>query len=638
MLIKSIARIARFTLVLAVLNACLSTASSAQESTAPALENQLVANPSPYLALHGGDPVAWQTWGKAALALAKKHNKPLFISSGYFSCHWCHVMQTESYQNAAVAQWLNSHFIPIKIDRELESALDQRLMDYAQATLKTGGWPLNVFLSPDGLPLYAVLYQPREEFENILQTLAEAWPSHSARLADLAKKQRTAAAFPDAEPLLDAAKVRDLLATSVDYILGAADDLQGGFGEANKFPSVPQLFFLLEQQAVSNHQPSADFLRTTLDAMAAGGLMDQLSGGFYRYSVDPAWQIPHFEKMLYDNANLARLYLHAGNVLQEARYTAIAVRTLDFMLDNMVGDNGALLAAFSAVDAQGIEGGYYLWTQQALARQLNPNELAVFNATWNMNRPNDLEAGSHLRDAKSIAELAEVLEQPENTPNENNPKENVLQQTLASAHNKLLQARAQRILPVDDKYLAAWNGLALTAFSEAAQRLNKPKYRQQAKQIQSFIIADLWDGEQLSRGIAKGQTVGSAAIEDYAYVAQGLLAFSKLSGRQQDVQLAAAVLNQAWRRFYQNNAWNRADGSLLPAVDGVELMPGSASASPAAVIIQTSLALAAQHRKLGAQYQQQALSALNRGQATLRQQPFWFVSQLSAMQQAIAQP
>jgi uncharacterized protein YyaL (SSP411 family) len=617
---------ARLCVVLASLSGFSPLLLSAQEvPVSQSLDNQLVDNPSPYLALHGSDPVAWQAWDEEAIVRSKAENKPLFISSGYFSCHWCHVMQAESYKNAEIAKILNAYFIPIKIDRELESALDQRLMDYAQATLKQGGWPLNVFLSPDGLPLYAVLYQPKEQFQNILVKLAQAWVGNSAKIRDLALKERVPVTFPDAKPELDAPNVQNLVDATINHILSRADDFQGGFGSSNKFPSTPQLFFLLEQQQVFKSKRVDAFLRLTLDVMASGGMMDQLSGGFYRYSVDPAWDIPHFEKMLYDNANLARVYLHAGQILNEPRYTAIATRTLDFMIDNMAGDHGALVAAFSAVDNESIEGGYYLWTQKELGSLLNTQQLSVFNTAWNMDRRNELEKGNHLRNFKPIDQIAEVT----------GLTEEQVQTHLNAAHLTLLTAREQRILPVDDKFLTAWNGLALTVFAEAGQLLDNNTYQEQAAHIKTFILSELWDGKQLTRGLAKGQAVGSAAIEDYAYLAQGLLAYAQGTQQQEDYLLVDDILQQAWSRFYQNNAWSRADGALLPAVDGEELMQEGASASPAAVILQTSIALAAKQSRFSSKYQSKILSALNRGHNELTQAPFWFATQVSAMHKAI---
>ncbi len=623
---KNRARLVLRSCLLALLCIQYNSVLAQDTSSVGVLSNQLADNPSPYLALHGSDPVAWQEWGEAALARAKKENKPLFISSGYFSCHWCHVMQAESYKNEVVAKLLNDFFIPVKIDRELESALDQRLMNYAQATLKRGGWPLNVFLSPDGLPLYAVLYQPREQFQNILLKLTEAWVGNSARIRELALKEKEITQFPDSKPKLDAPNVQNLVDATINHILSRADSLQGGFGSSNKFPSTPQLFFLLDQQRAFRSKQVDKFLSLTLDAMAYNGMMDQLSGGFYRYSVDPAWEIPHFEKMLYDNANLARLYLHAGQIMNQPAYTAIAIRTLDFMIASMAGKNGALVAAFSAVDSDSIEGGYYLWTPKELASLLSDQQLTVYNLAWNMDRPSELEAGNHMRDLRPVTEIAKLLKLPPGKT----------RSTLTQAHERLLLARSKRTLPVDDKFLAGWNGLALTVFSEAAALLDRADYQLQADKIKHFITTTLWDGRQLTRGFSKGQHVGSAAIEDYAYVAQGLLAYANVSEEQQDYEQLDAVLAQAWSRFYHHNAWSRADGSLLPAQDGEEIMQEGSSASPAAVIMQTSLALATKKPELGAQYQNKSLSALNRAQTQITQAPFWFATQVSAMHEAIS--
>ena len=352
---------------LSVLLTAVTPVAAAEDGAAlPDLDNQLAQHPSPYLALHGADPVAWQEWGPEVLQRARRENKLILLSSGYFSCHWCHVMQRESYRDAEIAELLNERFIPVKIDRELEPALDKRLMAYAQATLKRGGWPLNVFMSPDGLPVYAVLYQPAEPFMGLLQRLEIVWQEQSARIRELALAERGPVSLPDSQPHVDPERAGTLQRLAVEAIMAMGDDLQGGFGQSNKFPSAPQLDFLLESLDDSRNPEVIDFLELTLDAMADYGMRDQLGDGFFRYVVDPAWDIPHFEKMLYDNANLARLYLKAGHVLDKPYYTKVARGTLNFMTREMANDKGVLYASFSAVDDRDVEGGYYLWKTQQL--------------------------------------------------------------------------------------------------------------------------------------------------------------------------------------------------------------------------------------------------------------------------------
>jgi len=590
----------------------------------PEMVNQLAGHPSPYLALHGSDPVAWQDWGPEVLARAKQENKLILISSGYFSCLWCHVMQRESYKNEQVADLLNQFFIPVKVDRELEPALDKRLMNYAQATIKRGGWPLNVFVSPDGLPVYAALYLPQPEFLGLLTRLTGVWKQQSERIRELALKEKELVSFPDAKPEIELSRASELRTRAIEGIMARADSLQGGFGQSNKFPSVPQLSFLLESLKDSRNPEVIEFLEVTLDAMSTLGMVDHLSGGFYRYVVDPGWDIPHFEKMLYDNANLARLYLQAGMILDRPDYTLVARETLDFMMNQMASEQGALYASFSAVDEDEVEGGYYLWRTEQLKEFINEAEYRVFSNTWDTERSEELEAGNHLRDARPIEEVAKSL----------GITEQQVKKSLESARQKLLIARSQRTLPTDKKLLAGWNGLALSAFSTAAKQLNDDAYRQQAQRIKTFIMQTLWKNDHLVRSLAKQRLVGSASIEDYASVAQGLYHWAKLSGTDEDYAQAKAVLAQGWKRFYSNNAWSYADGSLLPPADGEEILTEDSSASPSATLIQTTLALQQAGKLNDQQLYHTALSALNRGEAILRSNPFWYVSQIGAMQLA----
>ncbi|MCP4007926.1 MAG: thioredoxin domain-containing protein, partial [Proteobacteria bacterium] len=579
-------------------------------------------HPSPYLALHGGDPVAWQDWGPEVLERAKRENKLILLSSGYFSCHWCHVMQRESYKNSEVAEMLNNFFIPVKIDRELEPALDKRLMAYAQATLKRGGWPLNVFMSPDGLPVFAVLYQPQLQFLGLLTRLTGVWEQQSEHIRELALAEKTPLSFPDSDPELDSSLITELRALAVQGIMARGDELQGGFGQSNKFPSVPQLNFLLDSLAGSPNPEVIEFLDLTLSSMADNGMQDHLNGGFYRYVVDPAWEIPHFEKMLYDNADLAQLYLKAGQVLNDRRYTDIARTTLDFLIREMANKEGILYASFSAVDDKDVEGGYYLWQTDQLKTLLNDHEYRVFSEVWETERPNDLEEGNHLRAAKPVVQAAATLQLSETE----------ILSLLSSARQKLITERNTRILPTDDKLLAGWNALSLSAFAIAAKTLDEENYRTQAGKIKTFIMQRLWIDNQLKRSLARGQLVGSASIEDYAYVARGLFDWAQLTDEAKDYQQAEMVLVQGWKRFYKNNVWSYADTSVLPPAEGEEMLSEGSSASPSATLIKTTIALHKAGKLNDPTLYNTALSALNRGKAQLRRNPFWYVSQIAAMQ------
>ncbi len=298
------------------------------------LVNQLKNSPSPYLAIHWDDPVAWQEWSPATLELARKENKLLFVSIGYFSCHWCHVMQAESYRNAEIAAVINQGYIPVKVDRELEVALDAKMIAYARSTLGSAGWPLNVFITPEGYPLYATLYEKPDRFSDILTALSNEWKKDSAGLKAIAQKagavERTIKKIQPTAAL--AVNYRNQL---VQETLAQADLLSGGIDTPRKFPLSPQLAALLEIEERHHDPKLAEWLRLTLDQMIHGGLRDHLAGGFFRYTIDPDWRTPHFEKMLYDNAQLAMIYLRAARIFKNPAYREIAIETLDFMLSEM---------------------------------------------------------------------------------------------------------------------------------------------------------------------------------------------------------------------------------------------------------------------------------------------------------------
>ena len=590
--------------------------SLASANAAP-LENQLRQHPSPYLALHGDDPVAWQEWNAASVERARREGKLLYLSIGYFSCHWCHVMQRESYRNAQIARYLNEHVIPVKVDRELEPALDARLIEFAEKTRGMSGWPLNVFVTPDGHPLYATLYHPPEEFHKILVRIEQLWRNDRARLTTLARIEAVAPQGPG-KPEVNGAQARALADSVVAEALKAADSVQGGFGEQSKFPQAPQLAFLLAHFERKQDPRLKEFLLLTLDAMAINGLQDHLGGGFFRYTVDPSWKTPHFEKMLYDNAQLARLYRDAARVFGRNDYRHIANRTLDFMLRELRAPSGALIAALSALDDKGVEGGYYLWSAADLERLLTPVEREVYRLHAGMIDAAPFESGYLPLRTLPAAEIAARRKQdPAN-----------VEKQITSAEDKLRAARARRVLPRDTKELAAWNGLALVAFAEAAQATNDTRYREAAQAVRDFLAKELWDGKTLVRSRAHGKASGKVALEDYAYVTLGLTEWAALTGEARDVALAQAVASAAWNRFYGPKGFRLEESSLLVTETGQDVLSDGAMPSPSAVLAEASLRLAG---KTGDKVlRRQVLAALNSGNAAINANPFWYATPVAA--------
>ena len=583
-----------------------------------ALDNQLTNHPSPYLALHGADPVAWQDWTEATVTLARKQNKLIFLSIGYFSCHWCHVMQRESYQNTEIARFVNTHFIPVKVDRELDPALDTRMLEFVETTRGMAGWPLNVFVTPDGHPLYATLYLPPQDFLAVVRRLDELWTGNREQLLRLAQLAEAAPKGPG-KPALSPARVQTYAQQLVAEALTRADPLQGGFGEQGKFPMAPQLEFLLAQQARAPDPKLKEFLMVTLDHMAANGLQDHLGGGFFRYTVDPGWTTPHFEKMLYDNAQLARLYLRAARAFKRDDYAHIAARTLDFMATGLGDGSGAFIASLSALDDKGVEGGYYLWSEDELKKILTTDERATYRLAWGMQDAPPFEAGYLPISGLPVAQIAERLQQPPAT----------IEKTLTNSAAKLQAARARRVLPRDTKRIAAWNGLALAAYAEAARLTGNESNRATARAVRDYLMDTLWDGESLRRSDAGGKTLGKVALEDYAYVALGLLEWAELSGDKVDYAQAKAVTVQAWKRFYGARGWRLEERSLIQAETGQDMLTDGPMPSPSGVVADVSLRLAAKTDDKA--LRERALAALNTHHAVLQESPFWYATPVAAM-------
>jgi len=551
---------------------------------APGWCNALAGHPSPYLAMHGSDPVNWQPWGPEAIEQARREDKLLFVSSGYFSCHWCHVMQAESYKDPQVAAFLNRYFVPVKVDRELRPALDAYLIDFVQRTQGHAGWPLNVFLTPAGHPLTGITYLPRDQFMGYLRRLHGRWNQDRPRLKKLAAAAADALGQQTGtgHGKLTSGQARGYQKVLVARVLAIGDEMQGGFGHRAKFPSSPQLQALLNMQARQPRPRLAEFLRLTLDQMASQGLRDRLGGGFFRYTVDPDWQTPHFEKMLYDNLQLAEVYLTAGRVFDHPSYQAIGRETLAFLLKEMRSEAGAFIASFSAVDDHGVEGGYYLWAPATLREGLSEEEHAVVTLAWQMTGPPPFESGYLPVEGAEPQVIAARLGIPE-------PQ---VAARLASARLKLLARRAGRTVPADTKRLAGWNGLALGVLARTAQLPGGEAYREPARVLRDYLVNTLWDGKSLWRAREDGKPVGSASLEDYAYVADGLLAWAALGGKRGDYETARAVARQAWRRFHGPAGWRLAEAPLIPMETREPVVADGPLPSPSAVVLRASLGIA----------------------------------------------
>jgi uncharacterized protein YyaL (SSP411 family) len=591
--------------------------------------NPVLANDaSPYLQLHAGDPVHWRRWDSAAVDEARSSGRLLFISVGYFSCHWCHVMRRESFSDPGIARMLNSAFIPVKIDRELEPALDEHLNSFVQATRGYSGWPLNVFLTPEGYPLVGGVYLPQEQFQTLLTRVTQAWQQDRETLEKAAADAAGSLFSNDKEPValtLDRDHVEPILANFVKQSHDIADELGGGFGFTSKFPSVPQLRTLLLAESLTPDPKLRGFLVRTLQQMADKGLRDHIGGGFFRYTTDPKWLTPHLENMLYDNALLADLYLQAADILQTPAFVQVAYDTLDFMLAEMWRD-GAFAASLSSVDDKDVEGGYYLWDDATLERVLDDDERRAARLAWQLAGTPPFEQG-YLPIAGTdrgmiAAQLTIDSEQ--------------LDGLLASAGDKLRAERRARTLPKDTKQLTAWNGIALGALARAAATPGGTRYLAAARQLRDVIATELWTGSTLLRARGIGGDRGQGSLQDYAYATEGLIALARTTRSAADYALLREILIDAWQRFHTERGWRSTSDPLIPMLPPSPAMSDGPTPSPSATILAVTLETAALLKD--DRLREQAETAMGRSGPVLSEQPFFYASHVAVLARFVANP
>jgi uncharacterized protein YyaL (SSP411 family) len=484
------------------------------------MANRLANETSPYLLQHAHNPVDWYPWGPEALERAKTDDKPIFLSIGYAACHWCHVMERESFEDAATADDLNRDFVAVKVDREERPDLDQVYMSAVQAMTGQGGWPMSVFLTPDGKPFYGGTYFPPQEahglpaFRQLLAGVARAWRDQrpellaaGSRLVDALVKQQAVGTPADA-----VAPTRELLDTATAAIEASFDARNGGWGGAPKFPQPMTIEYLLRRAATTEDPRPLAVARRSLDAMADGGIHDQLGGGFHRYSTDAIWLVPHFEQMLYDNAQLARVYTHAYALTRDRRYAGVAAGTLDYMIRELQRDDGTFAASQDA-DTRGVEGKTFTWTA-ALIRATLADDADAFLEAYGVSEHGNWEHTNI---------LSRVV------PSTGDPD---AEARLAASRSRLLELRHGRPQPArDDKALAAWNGLAIGAFADGARWLpGGDGYLAAATDAAVSIVAGLLrpDG-RLGRSWKDERATGAGVLEDYAHLADGLLALYEAS-------------------------------------------------------------------------------------------------------------
>jgi len=537
--------------------------------------NRLAGEHSPYLLQHADNPVDWFPWGEEAFDKARRENKPIFLSIGYSTCHWCHVMAHESFEDAGVAAALNASFVPIKLDREERPDVDRVYMQFVQATTGSGGWPMSVWLTPDLKPFYGGTYFPpssrwgRPGFVDILGEIAKVWGAEPDKIQQSAEAMtvqlRGVAAVPATTFIPGAAALDRITSQFRDMF----DHVNGGFGQAPKFPRPSEMLFLLRDYARTGNNDARDMALLTLRAMAYGGMRDHIGGGFHRYSVDEQWRVPHFEKMLYDQAQLVIALLEASQASGDAFYAAVAEDTLQYVMREMTDEAGGF---FSAEDADSVppehagephphatEGAFYLWTADEVDALLGA-DAAIVKARFGIeptgNAPQDPQqefVGKNLLyTAQSIEQIAR---QTGKSPDE-------IENVVAAARMKMFAARMSRPRPhLDDKVLTAWNGLMIAAFARASRVVapgaSRASYLQAARTAASFIRDRMWNASTrtLLRRYRRGEASIEAYAEDYAYLIYGLLDLF-----QADADVQWLTWAQALQRRQDELFWDDAEG------------------------------------------------------------------------------
>ncbi len=528
------------------------------------MPNRLANASSPYLLQHQTNPVDWQEWGSEAFAEAAERDVPVLLSVGYSACHWCHVMAHESFEDDETALYLNEHFVSIKVDREERPDVDRIYMDAVTATTGRGGWPMTVFLTPDAKPFYAGTYFPNEQrhgmpsFMDVLRAIDDAWThrrdgliSQSDEITRLISNRSTVSVVTPSAGQIELA---------VDSIAATFDPSNGGFGRAPKFPQPSTLEFLLRFGVLRPDSDRASkalaMVETTLDQMARGGIYDHLEGGFARYSVDDRWLVPHFEKMLYDNALLARLYLRAWQVLGQPWMLETARETLDYLARDMIDPSGGIHSAEDA-DAEGREGSFAVWTWDELAEILGP-DLDAGAALYGATPTGNFEGSNILHLPDPMADIAERL----------GVAESELWDLKRRVDDLLREQRSTRVRPGrDDKVVTAWNGLALRAFAEAGAILGSERYLSVAEGIAAFLTGPVLSGDRLLRSWRQGKGGPEGFCDDYAASAIGLFALYQATGEERWYRHAERITRVMIERF-----GDEAGGFFATAVDAAPLI------------------------------------------------------------------
>ncbi len=505
--------------------------------------NKLIAESSPYLLQHAHNPVDWYPWGEEALKKAKEEQKLIIVSVGYAACHWCHVMEHESFEDTTVANVMNKYFISIKVDREERPDIDQVYMDAAQLMTGQGGWPLNVICLPDGRPIYAGTYFSKQNWLKVLKGVHNFYEKNPEKAHEQAQKVQDGVAQMSilAAPEQTGLEVNVLAKAAKDWV-NSYDEKKGGRKGRMKFPMPVSLEVLLEYGVLYKNEDAKNAVLTTLNSMAYGGIYDQIGGGFARYSTDPDWHVPHFEKMLYDNGQLLSAYSKAYKLTANPLYKQVVEKTISFCQRELYNGKGAFYSSLDA-DSEGAEGKYYVWTKNEIVSVIGGNQQNYLDY-YDISEKGNWEGKNVLRIVTPLNDFC----------NQRNLDTATFKQLLNSHNQALLKVREQRVHPgLDDKILTSWNALMVSGLADAYEALGNENYREVALNTGNFIWHTMWDGKVLHRNFKEGKVTINGFIEDYAAAIQAFIKLYQISFDEAWLTRADTLMQVAFKNYFNHD-------------------------------------------------------------------------------------
>ena len=607
-----------------------------QAGTAESLEftNHLINESSPYLLQHAHNPVDWYPWGEEAFARARRENKPVLLSIGYSACHWCHVMAHESFEDEEIAQLMNENFVNIKVDREERPDLDHIYMNAVQMMTHHGGWPMTVFLTPDAVPFYGGTYFPPQDrynmpgFPRVLLSVGEAYRERQTDIAETSKSLINELRRLSETNVSDQPIEKELLDAAYVGVIRSYDPVNGGFGGAPKFPPAMTLEFLLRTHIRTGNPQALEMVRHTAESMARGGMYDQLGGGFHRYSTDAKWLVPHFEKMLYDNALLSRFYLHYFQISDDMLAHDTTTGILDYVLREMTSPEGGFYSTQDA-DSEGHEGKFFVWDHKEVQTLLSGDDANLFCEYYDISPAGNFE-GKNIPNVKlSLEELAK----------KHAVSAADAEESIKSSKARLFEIREQRIKPDrDEKILTAWNGLILASFAEAGAALNRPEYLEAARRNAGFVLSNLRRDGLLLRTYKAGIAKFNAYLEDYAFLIEGLVTLYETTGETHWLDEALTLTDKMVEEF-----WDKTSGGFFFTGNSHEELivrskdyfdNATPSGNSVAAIVLQRLAILTENQN----YRNLAIAVLNQIADTARKYPSGFGYALSAVDFLVSTP